>query len=83
MLQRVPWQYGWCQGLVYQHLASCAEEPGDPAPSLHGEAVVVTRLGGIVCSGEHVAPSSAASPGQQSHTRAGYLEQVWEENFVF
>lgn len=43
---------------------------------LHGKAVLVTRLGGIVCSGESVAHSSSADAGLWSHTRAGFLEQV-------
>lgn len=50
---------------------------------VHGEAVLVTRLGGIICSDERMAPRLSAGPGQRSHTRAGYLEQVWEENLIY
>lgn len=50
---------------------------------LHGEAVLVTRLGGIVCSDEHVAPPSSSGIGQLSHTRAGYSQQVLEKNLPF
>lgn len=50
--------------------SSCGRVRRSSPRCLHGEAVLVPKLGGTVCSGEHVAPLSPAGPGQQSHTTA-------------
>lgn len=50
--------------------SSCGGVRRSSPRCLPGEAVLVPKLGGTVCSGERVAPLSPAGAGQQSHTTA-------------